>query len=285
MSELDRFAGMAPRAGAVRVGDTTLAYLEWGDGARPLLLLHGITSSARGWWRVAPALAARGYHVYALDMPGHGASDETDDHRLDAIAELAAGALRSLTPERAMLIGHSWGGATALALASGPAGRDLLTGLVLIDPSLRMSVVGGEQVLPRYLEGVGLARGVTRPIVRAANPDWHEWDVDWKAEALEQCRADAVRGFFTRSGDWNLTPRLSQVRVPLLLLLADQRYTVVPPDIQPAVERALPPGSASMVTVPGTSHNMLRGGGYDLTMPIIKEWLASVESRRSTLAS
>src|SRR5688572_6329009 len=51
----------------------TYAALAWGDpGGRPLLLLHGVTSSAGNWWRVGPALAATGRRVVAPDLPGHG---------------------------------------------------------------------------------------------------------------------------------------------------------------------------------------------------------------------
>src|SRR5256886_17139795 len=51
-------------------------YVSWGAEHNELpsaLLLHGITSSAQSWVRVAPALANR-YRVYALDMRGHGES-------------------------------------------------------------------------------------------------------------------------------------------------------------------------------------------------------------------
>src|SRR5687767_15802791 len=79
-------AGLAPTRKQIRAGDVTFSYLEWGESGAPLLLLHGITSSARGWWRVAPELVALGYHVYALDMPGHGQSQLVDSHRIDQIA-------------------------------------------------------------------------------------------------------------------------------------------------------------------------------------------------------
>ncbi|MGH2816717.1 MAG: alpha/beta hydrolase, partial [Actinomycetota bacterium] len=55
-----------------------LATRAWGDGAdpsRPLtVLVHGVTSSSRTWWRVGPALAERGFRVLAVDLRGHGAS-------------------------------------------------------------------------------------------------------------------------------------------------------------------------------------------------------------------
>jgi pimeloyl-ACP methyl ester carboxylesterase len=265
-------AGTPPRRDYVQAGSTRLSYLEWGEGGHPLMLLHGITSSARGWWRAAPALMARGYHAYALDMPGHGESDETDDHRIENIAALAGAAMHALGLEGAAVIGHSWGGATALALASADEGRSLTDRVVLIDPALRMNPERGESRLPSYLEGVGLPPEATLPALRAANPDWHECDFFWKGEALQQCRAEAVRGLFLGSGDWDLAPRVAQVEVPLLLLVADPQYTVIAPETLATAERALRPGLGRMVTVTGTNHNMLRGG-FERVMSILTAWL------------
>jgi len=47
--------------------------IEWGDPADPpVLLVHGVTSNAETFWRVGPAVAAGGWHVVAVDLPGHG---------------------------------------------------------------------------------------------------------------------------------------------------------------------------------------------------------------------
>ncbi len=238
-----------------------------------VLLLHGITSSAWTWWRVAPTLAAQGYHVYALDLPGHGESTATDDHRIDAIAALVGAAIRALGLLDIVLIGHSWGGAITLALASGAdPSRSALQRVVIIDPAMAMDAVWGTEALPRYLEGVGMAAETSLTGLRAANPDWAECDVIWKADALQRCQAAAVRGFFAGSGTWELTPRLAQVDVPLLMLIADPRWTVLPPVLRAAAEATLRPGLGKAVVVPGTNHNMLRGG-YAQTMPVLLAWL------------
>lgn len=267
----DCFGGLAPRRDQVQAGTTRLSYLEWGTSGAPLVLLHGITSSARGFWRVAPALVAQGYHVFALDMPGHGQSEETDDHRIDNIAAIVDAALRAGA-------GAAGGGRPLLERGDGPgAGRRhpaAAGAVVLIDPALRMDPLRGAESLPRYLDGVGMPLEATLDAVRAANPDWHECDVLWKGEAFRQCRAEAVRGLFVNSGTWDLTCRPAQVDIPLLLLVADPQYTVIAPRDLAAAERALQPGLGQLVTVYGTNHNMLRGG-YGVVMPILLEWLGS----------
>jgi pimeloyl-ACP methyl ester carboxylesterase len=66
---------MTPTRGQVIVNNRIVSYLRWGSGTRHAVLLHGVTSSARSWWRVAPGIASLGYCVTAFDMPGHGESN------------------------------------------------------------------------------------------------------------------------------------------------------------------------------------------------------------------
>ena len=111
-----------------------LHYLEWSPAREkrepPLLLLHGLSSNARVWERMAAQLPAR--RVVALDQRAHGLSDRPDAGY--ATAELvadAAHAVDALGLGRPVVAGHSWGAAVALAFAAGrPA---LAAGLVFVD--------------------------------------------------------------------------------------------------------------------------------------------------------
>ncbi len=70
---------------ATRTGEEGVEAVHSPD--RPLaLLVHGVTSSSRTWWRVAPALAGRGFRVLAVDLRGHGASARAEGGL--ALAEL-----------------------------------------------------------------------------------------------------------------------------------------------------------------------------------------------------
>ena len=91
-----------------------LATLSWRAGDRSALLIHGITSSAAGWWRVARSLCEIGYTVTAPDLRGHGASPAGSDQRL---ASMAADVL-ALGTRWDLVLGHSMGGSVAIAAAT-----------------------------------------------------------------------------------------------------------------------------------------------------------------------
>src|SRR2546423_11033672 len=70
--------------GAVTTGDFDyegfrLVYSEFGEGARPLVLLPGLLLPRSMHDPLAKALAERGNRVITLDLLGHGDSDQPTD--------------------------------------------------------------------------------------------------------------------------------------------------------------------------------------------------------------
>jgi len=95
-------------------------YHDVGSGA-PVLLIHGSGPGVTAWanWRlVLPALGKR-CRAIAPDMLGFGYTERPAgcDYSIDAWVAHAIGLLDALGIERADLIGNSFGGAIALALA------------------------------------------------------------------------------------------------------------------------------------------------------------------------
>jgi len=124
-------AGAALRLAAL--GNLQIAYRDGGQGANPVMLIHGLCSMVYTWQDVFEAIAAR-HRTVALDLKGFGASDKPEgDYRLEAQAEIVLRLMDELGLERATLVGNSMGGAVALRLAECWPHR--VTRLVLVDPA------------------------------------------------------------------------------------------------------------------------------------------------------
>ena len=108
---------------------------DWGGGGQAVLLLHGLASNARIWDGVASRLAGACLLVAALDLRGHGDSDQPDQgYDFASVGRDLASALAGLGLERPVLVGHSWGANVALQFAAERPGA--LAGLALVDGAL-----------------------------------------------------------------------------------------------------------------------------------------------------
>ena len=135
----------------VEVGGRRLRYLERAPdepAGDPVVLLHGFGGDLNNWLFNTDRLAER-RRVYALDLPGHGESSKdvgAGDLDADAFAETLGGFLDAVGAARAHLVGHSMGGAVALAYALDHPDR--VASLTLV------AAAGlGEDINPDYIDG------------------------------------------------------------------------------------------------------------------------------------
>ncbi len=100
----------------------------------PIVLIHGASANLQSMRRPLGDLLARDHRVLLFDRPGHGWStrgslaDSTPQAQADMIAE----ALDKLGISRAIIVGHSWGG--ALVTAFSIQHPDRVAGLVMLAP-------------------------------------------------------------------------------------------------------------------------------------------------------
>jgi len=90
--------------------------VEEGQGAPPLVLLHGLFGSARNFGAVQRAFAQH-RRTIALDLRNHGASPHAADMRYATMAADVLFTLERLNALPAVLLGHSMGGKTAMQAA------------------------------------------------------------------------------------------------------------------------------------------------------------------------
>jgi pimeloyl-ACP methyl ester carboxylesterase len=211
-------------------------YIQQGSSGPPVILVHGIAASLSDWEYLVPDLVQSGYRTFALDLIGHGDSLKPEDqshYHSDSLYQHLVVWIENLHLDQPpILIGHSLGGFLCLKYALEQP--DDVRQLVLIDP-----LYSQEQL---------------SPLVRMANrhPFLGEralrWAPIWLIQAMIGWDVNSARNFSARKrlqvaedykraspkilhivnsvGD--LSPDLSQVRSPVLVLWGERDQTLKP---------------------------------------------------------
>jgi esterase len=93
-----------------------LFFREEGEGF-PVVIVHGLYGSSDNWLTVAKKLSS-GYKVYMIDQRNHGRSPNSEEHSYEAMKNDLAEFFDQQKIEKAILIGHSMGGKTAMFYAA-----------------------------------------------------------------------------------------------------------------------------------------------------------------------
>ena len=115
----------------------TLAYTDYGNASRIVVLLHGLLLSQRMHEPLAKALAARGNRVLTLDLLGHGSSERPLDpqcYSMTFFGEQVIALLDHLEIDEAVVLGTSLGANTAIEAAA--LAPERLRGMVIEMPVL-----------------------------------------------------------------------------------------------------------------------------------------------------
>jgi pimeloyl-ACP methyl ester carboxylesterase len=110
--------GARPGAGDAPEPPLALSVHEAGSGPA-VVLCHGFPELAFSWRHQLPALAAAGFRAIAPDQRGYGASDRPEPIASYDIHHLTGdlvGLLDALGIERAVFVGHDWGGFVVWAM-------------------------------------------------------------------------------------------------------------------------------------------------------------------------
>ena len=253
----------AGRERTIAAGGVEIAVTEFPNPGRPpVVLLHGLGSRGQSWWPVIDPLAAR-FHLYQLDLRGHGASGKpsagylVEHYAADLDAALDALDLQDGEPR---IVGHSLGALVTLFWASKrPAGA---AALVIEDPSLRVppDIV---EAFDGWQQLAALTPAQAAAWYRQEHPDWSDEDCLRRAETITstapgvfaELRAEAQEALARGTTDrMNI---LSEVQSPTLLLYGSLELgsMVAPTDAERFV-RIMPRGRA--IQLPGAGHSLHR---------------------------
>ena len=112
------------------IGDLHVRYLDWGDHGVPVMLLHGLASSAHWYDLVAPHLGNQ-CRIIAPDQRGHGQTTQAPSgFDWGTLSNDVVGLMDQLDISTAAVFGHSWGANVALNVAARFPDRVFALGLI-----------------------------------------------------------------------------------------------------------------------------------------------------------
>jgi pimeloyl-ACP methyl ester carboxylesterase len=131
-----------------------LAVFQYGDGSgKPVLLIHGVTSSNRAFQLFADSLIARGMAPFAVDLRGRGDSNNLQaPFGMKQHAQDMAAVIDHFGWNKPDVIGHSMGGFVAAALVGLYA--DKVGEVIFADGGVPLPMPPGmtvEQIMPFVL--------------------------------------------------------------------------------------------------------------------------------------
>lgn len=240
-----------------------VAYLEQGRGV-PLVLLHAGGSSGKQWVKTASFLEDR-FRVIAPDLWGFGLTEGwtgegslTHDHQ----ALLVARVIEKVGSGPAHLVGHSYGGATALRLAL--QSKDLVKTLILIEPILTplLKLAGEEEAFREYFDMAQafLSNAATGRLEEAWRGfiDYRNGRGSWDAlpaatkERFVAGTDSTVAGFHSNLSNPTSLDDVRQVQLPTLVMCGekttapDRRVTEILREQMPRCRYTIIPGADHM---------------------------------------
>ena len=262
-------------ADTVEVDGLRLHYTRTG-GTTPLIAAHGVGDDGLCWTALATALAPE-YDVIMVDARGHGRSDAPSHGYTPALqAADLVGVIKALGLDHPIILGHSMGAVTTLALAS--MWPELPRAILLEDPppwwmphtqtptalATRGEMSNGMAALKRTPHAELVAGQ------RAAAPHWPAAEIERWATSKQRF-SHPVLGTFAENPaaglDW--AEALPRIQCPALLLTADPAHgALVRQDDAAALQRLVP-----QVTI---AH--IAGGGHSIRHDRPDEYLAAVRT-------
>jgi pimeloyl-ACP methyl ester carboxylesterase len=232
------------------------------DNKPPLVLIHGAGADHLVWPAEIRRLA--GWRILALDLPGHGRSSGAGQSQIVAYAHAVVAFLDALKIERAILLGHSMGGAIAQTLALHFPQR--VAGLVLIGTGAKLSV--NQEFLALALTDLEqMAMLYVKWAYSSGGND------NLKRLGKRQMLAtggSVVDGDYRACHAFDVQTQLGAIHAPTLIIGADQDK-MTPFGLSEALAKGI--GRSKLAKVEGAGHMMLIEKPAEVAN-IIADWLA-----------
>ena len=252
--------------------------------ATPVVFLHGIGSSARGWMPQIESFPAAGFHVVAVDLLGYGGRPPVDAMDFESLAADVEAFIARKRLDRPVLVGHSLGGMIAQTMLR--RRPDGYRAAVLACTSPAFGNPAGDfqrQFVADRLAPLDAGRSLAELAaemvdrVMAENPDpaGRRLAIETMAKTPARTYRAAVRCLVT----FDERANLGNIRVPVLCL-AGERDPNAPAAMMERMAAKIP--GARYTCLPGAGHlpNLEMPRAFDAAIfDFLRDVLVQAESR------
>nr|MDO8100770.1 alpha/beta hydrolase [Candidatus Njordarchaeota archaeon] len=192
--------------------------LKEGKGKPAFILIHGAAWNHRLWSGQVPAISSLG-EVIALDLPGHGASDQfasMQDISIKSYADHIHSVLSVLNEPNAVLVGHSMGGTTSMRYALDQPNN--VKAMVLIGTGAKLGV--NPAILEGLTEYYEQTIEASKAWAFATRTD--KRIVEAGIGEMIKCRQEIVVADFKACNEFDIRDSVSGIHVPTLILVGSE---------------------------------------------------------------
>jgi len=211
---------LKPTGKFVTVNGVKMHYVEHGEG-QPVIMIHGNLAHHK-WYQKVWDL--QGYKTYAIDLPNHMWSEWTESVSIEKYADFVKGFMAELGISKAIIVGHSLGGAVAMNLAV--KYPDAVDKLVLLAAGPPTGIQSAPERYPVY-ERLKTDKNMLKMFMKAVAPGLKDMllmdklvnYVFLQNPMVYIAHADEV-------GKFNITNIKSQYKNPYIFLLGDKDIAI-----------------------------------------------------------
>jgi 3-oxoadipate enol-lactonase len=235
-----------------RLANSTVNTSQSGDGP-PLVLLHSLLSDRASFDKIGPKLAET-FRVIVPELPGFGSSQIVAGE-LESVADKMALAMEEAADgQDLILLGNGYGAFVALQMAI--RHPNIAKRLVLADCGAAFSEPGRQAF--RNMSTAAAAKGLAaitdvamRRLFASEFQDKNPELMRDRRDAFLRTNPDVFRAACNALAELDLRPQLSQVKIPVLVLVGEYDEAT-PPPMSYELADGLP--DARLIVLPGCAH-------------------------------
>ncbi len=236
----------------ITINESELYYTEYGSGDIPVIFIHGLFLSSNMWKDFYLESLPAQYKAYALDMRGHGKSNNVDGCTIQNMAQDVYEFSRKLNLDKFICIGVSMGGGVGLQLALNH--QEVLSGLILVSPIVGFGA-SGAFIFRVFGDFIAQKRWLIRFMIKGLFV--HTPPKDLLETALDDTmlvRASSLKEFICDKKPISGLDRLNLLNIPTLIIIGD-KDKAIPVEQQIRLSE----------TIPGATKVIYQGEGHMVT--------------------